>query len=50
MAQKLRAEKETKSQIQEKLIKSLRNVTIKYGKSIKCNVTAIDVGHKTGLY
>lgn len=50
MAQKIKEEKETKIQIQEKLIKSLRNVTTKYENAVNANITAIDIGHKTGLY
>ncbi len=50
MAQKIKKEKETKIKIQEKLIKSLKNVTTKYENSVNANITAIDIGRKTGLY
>lgn len=47
---KNKKEKETKIQIQEKLIKSLRNVTTKYKNAANANITVIDIGRKTGLY
>lgn len=50
MAQKIKEEKEKKIQIQETLIKSLRNVTTKYENAVNANITVIDAGHKTGLY
>ena len=43
-------QKEKKIQIQESLIKSLRNATTKYQNAVNTNITAIDIGHKTGLY
>lgn len=50
MAQKVKEQKEKKIQIQETLIKSLRNATTKYQNAVNTNITAIDIGHKTGLY
>jgi hypothetical protein len=50
MAQKVKEQKEKKIQIQETLIKSLRNATTKYQNAVNTNITAIDTGHKTGLY
>ncbi len=50
MAQKMKKEKEKRVKIQEEMIKNLRNVTDKYGEAVNTNITAIDIGRKTGLY
>lgn len=50
MAQKMKKEKEKKIKIQEEMIKNLRNVTDKYGEAVNTNITAIDIGRRTGLY
>ena len=51
MAQKMKEEQEKKIQIQESLIKSLRETSVsKYSNTWNSNLTAIEKGHKTGLY
>ena len=50
MAQKVKEQNEKKVQVQERIIKSLRNSSIKYENILNTRFTAIDKGHKTGLY
>ncbi|MHB1393570.1 MAG: UPF0236 family transposase-like protein [Clostridia bacterium] len=50
MGQKIREEKETKTQIQDQIIKEMRNSSSKYGNTVNTRITAIEKGHKTGLY
>ncbi len=50
MAQKIKEQRDKKTKIQEELIKSLRSTTAKYQNAVNSNITAIDIGHKTGLY
>ena len=50
MGQKIREEKKTKTQIQDQIIKELRNSSSKYGNTVNTRITAIEKGHKTGLY
>jgi hypothetical protein len=50
MAQKVKEQNEKKVQVQERIIKSLRNSSIKYENILNTRITAIDKGHKTGLY
>lgn len=50
MGQKIRDEKEKKMQIQDQIIKSLRNSSKKYENVVNTRITAIEKGHKTGLY
>ena len=50
MAQKVKEQNEKKVQVQERIIKSLRNSSTKYENIINTRITAIDKGHKTGLY
>lgn len=50
MGQKIREEKEKKTQIQDQIIKGLRNSSRKYDNTVNTRITAIETGHKTGLY
>lgn len=50
MGQKIREEKEKKTQIQDQIIKGLRNSSSKYDNTANTRITAIENGHKTGLY
>jgi len=50
MSQKIKEQKEHRIQIQEELIKSFRKSSTKYQRIVNTNITAIDKGHKTGLY
>ncbi|HHW32497.1 MAG TPA: ISLre2 family transposase [Clostridiaceae bacterium] len=50
MAQKLKEAKTKKHHIQDELIKKLRNSSSKYEGVWNSNLTAIDIGQKTGLY
>lgn len=50
MGQKIREEKEKKTQIQDRIIKGLRNSSRKYNNTVNTRITAIETGHKTGLY
>ena len=50
MGQKIREEKEKKIQIQDQIIKDLRNSSGKYGNVVNTSITTIEKGHKTGLY
>jgi len=50
MAQKKKEQREKKIQLQDELIKSLRKSTGKYENAINTEITAIEKGHKTGLY
>jgi len=50
MGQKAREEKEKKTQIQDQIIKGLRNSSTKYENIVNTKITAIEKGHKTGLY
>jgi len=50
MGQKIREEKEKKTQIQDQIIKGLRSSSRKYDNTVNTRITAIETGHKTGLY
>jgi len=50
MAMKLKEQNEEKFKVQEQIIKSLRNSSTKYEDIVNTRITAIDIGHKTGLY
>lgn len=50
MTQKRKEQSEKKVEIQDRIIKSLRNSSTKYENIINTSVTAITKGHKTGLY
>jgi hypothetical protein len=50
MAQKVKERNEKKVQVQERIIRSLRNSSTKYENIINTRITVIDKGHKTGLY
>lgn len=50
MGQKIREEKENKTQIQDQIIKGLRTTSAKYESTVNTRITAIEKGHKTGLY
>lgn len=50
MAQKKKEQREKKIQLQDELIKSLRKSTGKYENAVNAEITAIEKGHKTGLY
>lgn len=51
MGQKIREEKEKKANIEDQLIKGLRNkISNKYDNAVNTRITAIEMGHKTGLY
>lgn len=50
MGQKAREEKEKKIHIQDQIIKGLRNSSTKYENIVNTKITAIEKGHKTGLY
>lgn len=50
MTNKIKRQKEKQIEIQEKLIKSLRNSADKYESIINTNITVIDDGRRTGLY
>ena len=50
MAQKMKKQKEEKFRVQDEIIKSLRNSSTKYENIMNTGITAINMGHKTGLY
>ncbi|MGI6777800.1 MAG: ISLre2 family transposase [Acetivibrionales bacterium] len=50
MLQKAKEQKKKKIQVQEQLIKSLRKSSAKYENIINTEITAVQKGHKTGLY
>ena len=50
MAQKIKEENNRKIQVQEEIIKSLRNSSTKYENVLNTSITAINRGQKTGLY
>lgn len=50
MLQKRKEQSEKKVEVQDRIIKSLRNSSTKYENIVNTSITAITKGHKTGLY
>lgn len=50
MSQKRKEQSEKKSEVQDRIIRSLRNSSTKYENIVNNSITAITKGHKTGLY